>query len=38
MKITVRKATEADIAKLRNNPTWGLVSRVRELLAHATWL
>ncbi|MCL2202519.1 MAG: cupin domain-containing protein [Defluviitaleaceae bacterium] len=23
MKITVRKATEADIAKLRNNPTWG---------------
>ena len=23
MSITVRKATEADIAKLKNNPTWG---------------
>ena len=22
MTITVRKATEADIAKLKNNPTW----------------
>ena len=23
MAITVRKATEADICKLKNNPTWG---------------
>ncbi|MCL1878369.1 MAG: hypothetical protein FWF80_05890 [Defluviitaleaceae bacterium] len=23
MEIVVRKATEADIAKLKNNPTWG---------------
>lgn len=23
MTITVRKSTEADIAKLKNNPTWG---------------
>jgi len=23
MSITVRKATEADINKLKNNPTWG---------------
>ena len=23
MKIITRKATEADISKLKNNPTWG---------------
>ena len=42
MTITIRKATEADIDKLKNNPTWGcevsefdwVLRQRRNLLAH----